>query len=54
MTHELAFARDVADEIVFMDQGVVVERGAPDVVLGSPRAERTRQFIRRLRIVPDA
>jgi cystine transport system ATP-binding protein len=49
VTHELAFARDVADEVVFMDDGVVVERGAPDVVLGSPRQERTRQFIRRLR-----
>jgi cystine transport system ATP-binding protein len=48
VTHELAFARDVADEVVFMDQGVVVERGAPDVVLGAPREERTRQFIRRL------
>jgi cystine transport system ATP-binding protein len=49
VTHELAFARDVADQVVFMDDGVVVERGAPDVVLGSPRQERTRQFIRRLR-----
>ena len=49
VTHELAFARDVADEVVFMADGVVVERGTPDVVLGSPREERTRQFIRRLR-----
>ena len=48
-SHELAFARDVADEVVFMDDGVVVERGAPDVLLASPRQERTRQFIRRLR-----
>ena len=48
VTHELAFARDVADEVVFMADGVVVERGTPDVVLGSPREERTRQFIRRL------
>ena len=48
VTHELAFAREVADEVVFMDQGVVVERGAPEVVLGSPRHERTRQFVRRL------
>ena len=48
VTHELAFAREVADEVVFMDHGLVVERGAPDVVLGSPTEERTRQFVRRL------
>jgi cystine transport system ATP-binding protein len=48
VTHELAFAREVADEVVFMDGGLVVERGAPDVVLGAPRQERTRQFVRRL------
>jgi L-cystine transport system ATP-binding protein len=48
VTHELGFAREVADEVVFMDQGVVVERGTPDVVLGAPRQDRTRQFVRRL------
>ena len=48
VTHELAFAREVADEVVFMDQGLVVERGAPEVVLGSPQHDRTRQFVRRL------
>ena len=48
VTHELAFAREVADQIVFMDHGVVVERGAPAVVLGAPREERTKQFVRRL------
>ena len=48
VTHELAFAREVADEVVFMDHGVVVERGAPAVVLGAPEQERTRQFVRRL------
>jgi cystine transport system ATP-binding protein len=48
VTHELAFAREVADEVVFMDQGLVVERGAPSVVLGAPEQERTRQFVRRL------
>jgi cystine transport system ATP-binding protein len=48
VTHELGFAREVADQVVFMDQGVVVERGTPDVVLGAPRQERTRQFVRRL------
>jgi cystine transport system ATP-binding protein len=48
VTHELAFARDVADEVVFMDQGVVVEHGPPELVLGSPQQERTRQFVSRL------
>jgi L-cystine transport system ATP-binding protein len=48
VTHELGFAREVADQVVFMDQGVVVEHGTPDVVLGAPREERTRQFVRRL------
>jgi cystine transport system ATP-binding protein len=48
VTHELGFAREVADEVVFMDEGVVVEQGAPDVVLDAPRQDRTRQFVRRL------
>lgn len=48
VTHELAFAREVADEVVFMDQGVVVERGHPDVVLRDPQNERTKQFVHRL------
>lgn len=48
VTHELAFAREVADEVVFMDGGVVVERGHPDRVLRDPAQERTRQFVHRL------
>ncbi|WP_309080923.1 amino acid ABC transporter ATP-binding protein [Zhihengliuella sp.] len=48
VTHELAFAREVADEVVFMDGGVVVERGHPDQVLRAPREERTRRFVHRL------
>jgi L-cystine transport system ATP-binding protein len=48
VTHELGFARQVADEVVFMDDGRVVEKGPPGVVLGEPRQERTRQFVRRL------
>ena len=48
VTHELSFAREVADDVVFIDQGVVVERGAPAAVLGDPQQERTRQFVRRL------
>ena len=45
VTHEMGFAREVADEVVFMDEGVVVESGPPAEVLGSPRHERTRAFL---------
>ena len=45
VTHELGFAAGVADSVVFMDEGVVVESGAPDEVLGRPRHERTRAFL---------
>ena len=48
VTHELAFARQVATEVVFMDGGVVVERGAPERILVEPREERTKQFLRRI------
>lgn len=46
-THEMAFARDVADRVVFLDQGVIVEEGAPSEVFGSPREPRTRAFLSR-------
>jgi polar amino acid transport system ATP-binding protein len=45
VTHETGFAREVADQVVFMDDGVVVESGPPAQVLGSPREERTRAFL---------
>jgi polar amino acid transport system ATP-binding protein len=45
VTHEMGFAREVADSVVFMDEGVVVESGTPAEVLGSPRHERTRAFL---------
>ena len=48
VTHELAFARQTADEVVFMDGGVVVERGPAAQVLRDPKEERTRAFVRRL------
>ncbi|MEB7505966.1 amino acid ABC transporter ATP-binding protein [Arthrobacter koreensis] len=48
VTHELRFARDVADSVVFMDGGLVVEAGPPSEVLGAPRQERTLQFVQRL------
>jgi polar amino acid transport system ATP-binding protein len=48
VTHEIGFARDVADEVVFMDQGVVAEHGPPSQVLHAPREARTREFLARL------
>jgi polar amino acid transport system ATP-binding protein len=45
VTHEMGFAREVGDTVVFMDSGVVVESGDPKVVLTSPRHERTRSFL---------
>ena len=48
VTHELRFARHGADEVVFMDGGVVVERGPAAEVLGAPQQERTKQFVKRI------
>ena len=45
VTHEMGFAREVADQVVFMDGGVVVERGTPAQVISAPREERTRAFL---------
>jgi polar amino acid transport system ATP-binding protein len=48
VTHEMAFAREVADRVVFMDAGVIVEEGPPSDVIGQPREERTREFLHRV------
>ncbi|MBB3458595.1 polar amino acid transport system ATP-binding protein [Rhizobium sp. BK313] len=48
VTHELSFARDVADRVVFMDQGIVVEEGSARDVLDHPKHERTQAFLRRM------
>jgi polar amino acid transport system ATP-binding protein len=45
VTHEMGFAREVADSLVFMDNGVVVEAGKPADVLGNPQHERTKSFL---------
>ncbi|MDO4311635.1 MAG: amino acid ABC transporter ATP-binding protein [Eubacteriales bacterium] len=47
VTHEMAFARDVADQIIFMDEGYIVEQGEAKQVIDNPREERTRQFLSR-------
>jgi polar amino acid transport system ATP-binding protein len=47
VTHEMQFARHVADKVYFMDDGLVVEQGTPDEVLGAPKEERTKRFLER-------
>ena len=46
VTHEVRFARDVADRVVFMDEGQIVEQGPPEQVLDHPSQERTQRFLR--------
>ncbi|TVT44435.1 amino acid ABC transporter ATP-binding protein [Amycolatopsis rhizosphaerae] len=53
VTHEMQFAREVADTVVFMDGGVVVEQGPPEQVISEPRHERTRAFLSRV-LTPNA
>jgi polar amino acid transport system ATP-binding protein len=47
VTHEMQFAREVSDRVIFMDGGVIVEQGPPEAVFGNPQEERTRQFLAR-------
>ena len=54
VTHEMAFARDVADQVIFMDGGVIVEQGDARQVIEHPREERTRQFLSRFSSPLDA
>ncbi|MDR1440698.1 MAG: amino acid ABC transporter ATP-binding protein [Clostridiales bacterium] len=51
VTHEMSFAHDVASQVIFLDEGVVVETGTPKEIFGKPKNERTRQFL--VRIVPQ-
>ncbi|GJF32500.1 glutamine ABC transporter ATP-binding protein [Kitasatospora sp. NE20-6] len=57
-THEMGFAREVADQVCFLDAGTIVERGTPEQVFGDPRHDRTRRFLRRIteagRFVPGS
>jgi ABC-type polar amino acid transport system ATPase subunit len=46
VSHELAFAREVADRVLFMDEGRVVEQGTPEQVLSNPTTERAQRFLR--------
>ena len=49
VTHEMAFARDVSDKVIFMDGGVIVEQGSPDEVINNPKNERTKHFLNRFK-----
>jgi polar amino acid transport system ATP-binding protein len=48
VTHEIQFAREVADRVLFIDDGVIIEQGPPSTVIGNPRQERTRSFLARV------
>ena len=47
VTHEMEFARDVSDRVIFMDQGVIAEQGSPEHLLENPKEERTKEFLKR-------
>jgi cystine transport system ATP-binding protein len=49
VTHEMSFARDVANRVIFIDKGVIVEQGEAKALFANPREERTRQFLERSR-----
>jgi ABC-type polar amino acid transport system ATPase subunit len=54
VTHEMQFAREVGDRVIFMDEGRIVEQGKPTDVLDRPKEERTRRFLRRTMQLPDS
>lgn len=54
VTHEMQFARDVGDQLIFMDEGKIVEQGKPAAVLDRPQAERTKRFLRRTLQLEDS
>ena len=47
-THEMSFAREVADKVCFLDAGVILEEGTPEQIFSAPREERTREFLARI------
>ncbi len=53
VTHEMAFARDVGHRTLFFDGGVIAEDGPPKEIIGAPRSERLRQFLRRVLHEPN-
>jgi polar amino acid transport system ATP-binding protein len=47
-THEMGFARDIANRVCFLDQGVILEQGPPEAIFSSPQNQRTQQFLQRI------
>jgi putative lysine transport system ATP-binding protein len=47
VTHEMQFAKDVSDRVIFMDKGVIAEQGSPEDIFDHPQVERTKQFLSR-------
>ena len=50
VTHEIEFARDVSDQIIFMSDGVIVEQGPPSEVIDNPKHDRTRAFLQKINV----
>jgi cystine transport system ATP-binding protein len=48
VTHEIQFAKQVSNQVLFTDQGIILEQGTPDQVIGDPKEERTKQFLDRI------
>ena len=51
VTHEVSFAQDVANKVIFMDGGVILEEGTPNEIFRNPKHERTKQFLKR--VIPE-
>ena len=47
VTHEMAFAKEISDRIVFMDEGIIAEEGTPDDIFNNPKNQRTKEFLKR-------
>ena len=48
VTHEMEFAREVSDRVIFMDKGLIAEEGTPEVIFNDPKEERTKEFLMRI------
>ena len=48
VTHEMGFAREVADRVLFMDEGIIVEEGTPEEIFGNPREKRTQDLLNKV------
>ena len=53
VTHEMGFARRVANRVVFMEEGIVLEEGDPETIFTSPKEKRTQEFINRITVIQE-